>query len=67
LVIDVPIETAIILERNKGLSETLKGDRAYLSAMTHESNSVETKINLERNKDLNESVLSDRIYFAEAE
>ena len=62
-----PIETTIILEGNKGLSETLKGDRAYLSAMTDESNSMETTINLERNKDLNESLLSDRIYFSGTE
>ena len=62
-----PIETAIILERNKGLSETLKVDRAYLSAMTDESNSMETTINIERNKDLNESLLSDRFYFSGTE
>jgi hypothetical protein len=62
-----PIETAIILERNKGSSETLKVDRAYLSAMTDASNSMETTINLERNKDLNESLLSDRIYFSGTE
>ena len=61
------METAIILERNKGLSETLTGDRAYLSAMTDESNSMETIINLERNKDLNESLLSDRFYFSGTE
>ena len=55
------------LERNKGSSETLKVDRAYLSAMTDESNSMETTINIERNKDLNESLLSDRIYFSGTE
>ena len=42
------VETTIILGRNKGSSETLKEDRAYLSAMTDESNSMETTINLER-------------------
>ena len=43
-----PIETTIVLEGNKGLSDTLKGDRAYPSAMTDQSNSMETTINLER-------------------
>ena len=62
-----PIETTIVLDGNKGLSETLKGDRAYLSAMTDESNSMETTINLERNKDLNESLLIDRICFSGTE
>ena len=62
-----PIETTIVLEGNTGLSEKLKGDRAYLSAMTDESNSMEATINLERNKDLNESLLSDRIHFVGAE
>ena len=42
-----PVETKIILERTKGLSETVRGDQAYLSAMTDESNSMETTISLE--------------------
>ena len=45
-----PIETTIVLDGNKGLSDTLKGDRAYLSAMTDQSNSMETTINREREK-----------------
>ena len=42
LVIDVSMKTSIY-----PLSETMKGDRAYLSAMTDESNSMEITINLE--------------------
>ena len=47
----------------KGLNETLKGDRAYLSEMTDKANSMETANNLERSKDLNESFLSDWTHF----
>ena len=55
-------------EKQGIVSETLKGDRAYLSAMTDESNSTGDNYQpRERNKDLNESLLSDRIYFSGTE
>ena len=67
LVTDVLMKASIYPERNKGVSEKVKGDRAHLSAMTDESTPMETTINLERNKDLNESLLNDRIYFSGTE